>query len=195
MTPNAGVERYVGIAALEAGQPQLATEAFVRATALDANEPVARVGLAALAVSAADAGAALGLLEGLSSPQAQVVRARALLLRGAAGDAEAVIALAAAEPSSVALGYLEGSALLVLGRFADAQRRFEAVEQLDRKSPLAAYGLARLAAAQRRSTDVLLYLRTARTLSREQWRAEAVASDPAFAFLAAEPAFIDVVGP
>jgi hypothetical protein len=72
---------------------------------------------------------------------------------------------------------------------------FEALERSDPQSPLGAYGLARLAAAQGRSTDALLYLRSARSLSGERWAPERVQADPAFAFLAKMPEFQALLEP
>lgn len=195
---NAKAHALTGYAAEQSGTPTEATEAYERAIRLDARNATARVGLASVALENRDAGAALTWLDGLDSESAAITKCRALLLRAAPGDAEAALALASsfsAKSASNELSYLEGSAELALGNFAIAQERFEALERAERSSPLGPYGLARLAAAQKRSTDVLLYLKAARTASKQRWNSQAVAADPAFAFLAAERAFTDVVGP
>lgn len=196
---NAHALALAGLANLELEDAGAALEAFSAAIQVDPLEPSARLGLAGLAVKSLDAGAALSIIEGMSEPAAGIIRGRALLLRGGAGDAEAALtqarAVSAIAPESIEARYLEGSALLALGRFAEAQTAFEALEKTSRESPFGPYGLARVAAAQKRSTDVLLYLKAARTASKQSWQAGAVAADPAFAFLAGTPAFIEVVGP
>lgn len=196
---NAHALALAGLANLELQDAGAALDSFSAALLIDPLEPSARLGLAGLAVKSMDAGAALSIIDGMTDPSAGVIRGRALLLRGAAGDADAALAQARAvtaiTPESIEARYLEGSALLVLGRFAEAQAAFEALEKASRESPFGPYGLARVAAAQRRSTDVLLYLKAARTASKQSWQPGAVAADPAFAFLAGTPAFTEVVGP
>jgi hypothetical protein len=59
---------------------------------------------------------------------------------------------------------------------------------------LGGYGLARLAAAQSRQTDALLYLGEAKNAAGSSWNSERVAADPAFAFLAQTPEFKALVG-
>lgn len=192
-------QALVGLAHLELKSPTEAEAAFAAALALDRGEALARRGMAGLAVGALDAGAALAWLEGVPVDGAALIRARALLLRGAAGDAAQALELIgqqrALHADDLESGYLEGCAALALSRYADAQRSFEAVERAHRESPLGPYGLARLAAVQRRATDALLYLKSARALSGPRWDGRAVAADPAFAFLATEAAFLEVVSP
>jgi tetratricopeptide (TPR) repeat protein len=195
---NAKARSLVGVAAVSVGNGGLAATAFSEALALDATLVEARIGLAQLAVEGADAGAALSLLETHSVPQARLVRARALLLRGGTDDAaqalqEAQAALGQA-PTSPGR-YLEGSALLALGRYAEAQAAFEGLERADTSSPMGPYGLARVAAAQRRGTDALLYLKAARSRAGARWSAAEISKDPAFAFLAGAAGFTEVVGP
>jgi predicted Zn-dependent protease len=196
---NATTKALVGVAALAKNDPALASTAFAQALAQDRGSAEARLGLAQLALFAADAGAALELLDGQPSTRASLLRARALLLRGGPGDAAGALAEAQSalklEPSSSPARYLEGSALVALGRFAEAQTALEALEKADGASPLGPYGLARLAAAQRRATDTLLYLKAARARFGAAWPRSAVEADPAFAFLVGTPGFIEVVGP
>lgn len=196
---SAQAHALVGVAQLRLGDGAQAASAFDRALALEPTSAPARLGLAGLALAERDAGAAIAWVEPLSTATASAVRSRALLLRGGEGDAEAALVEARAaltlEPDHLEARYLEGSALLALSRYAEAQSRFEDLERLARQSPFGAYGLARLAAAQRRSTDVLLYLKAARAAARDGWRPADVAADPAFAFLVGSPAFTDVVGP
>jgi tetratricopeptide (TPR) repeat protein len=196
---DARIKSLVGIAAAATDAPAQAARAWSEALSLDPGTSEARLGLAQLAVTAADAGAALSLLEPETSPTARQLRARTLLLRGAPADAEAALtearAVALADPSAPEAHYLAGSALLVLSRFAEAQTAFEAAERIAPRSALGPYGLARLAAIQRRETDTVLYLKTARTRLGRAWRADAVSRDPAFAFLAGSPGFTELVGP
>lgn len=188
-----------GLANLRLGERDAAAQAFTGALAIDPAEASAHIGLGGLALEARDAGAALAWLDAMPQPEAAVVRGRALLLRGSEQDAEAALAEARAAltalPASVEARYLEGSALLALSRYAEAQASFEALERSARDSPFGPYGLARVAAAQQRSTDVLLYLKAARAAARESWQAPDVAADPAFAFLVGSPAFTEAVGP
>jgi tetratricopeptide (TPR) repeat protein len=195
---DARVKGLVGIAALATNDPALAARAWSEALSLDPATSEARLGLAQLAVTAADAGAALSLLEPETSSTARRLRARALLLRGAPADAEAALtearAAADTEPVAPEAHYLVGSALLVLSRFAEAQTAFETAERVAPRSALGVYGLARLAAIQRRETDTLLYLKAAKSRLGGSWRADAVARDPAFAFLAGSPGFTELIG-
>lgn len=188
-----------GLANQHLGRSQPAAESFSRALAIEGSEVGARVGLGTLAVEAADAGAALSWIEGVATPGAELVRGRALLLRGGPKDAELALTAAgaalAAVPTSLEARYLEGSAFLALGRYAEAQAAFETLERSARDSAFGPYGLARVAAAQQRATDVLLYLKAARAVARDTWQSRAVAADPAFAFLAGSPAFSEAVGP
>lgn len=196
---NAQAQALVGLANLRLNQRPLAATAFDKALAIDSASREARLGLGGLALDALDAGAALSWVDTLNEPVATVIRGRALLLRAGAGDGEAALkearAAIALEPTSIEARYLEGCALLALARFAEAQTAFEALERTSRESAFGPYGLARVAAAQRRSTDVLLYLKAARAASKGAWSPPAVAADPAFAFLAGSSAFNDVVGP
>lgn len=199
---SAQAQALVGVATLRLDQRPLAASAFDKALTIDPNSRQARLGLGELALDALDAGAALSLIDSLnteSEPGAAIIRCRALLLRGAAGDGEAAMKEArramSLDPASPEARYLEGSVYLAMAQYAEAQMMFEELERTSRQSPLGPYGLARVAAAQRRPTDVLLYLKAARAVSKGAWSPPAVAADPAFAFLVGSPAFTDVVGP
>lgn len=195
----AHAEALAGLAELELGALDDASADFERALTSDATEAIAHEGLAQVALERNDAGAALEWLDAATGATATILKARALLARGAPGDGDAALAAAQAalalEPSSLEARYLEGSSLLQLGRYAEAQASFEALETRSKDSPLGPYGLARLAAAQQRPTDVILYLKAARTASKAAWKPQVVAADPAFAFLAGSPAFTEAVGP
>lgn len=186
-----------GLALMKLGQADSAFLAFEKALAIDPTDALAREGLADLALEQHDAGAALEWLGTTQSARASILKARAQLERGA--DAEAALTHARSaltiDPASTQARYLEGSAMLTLGRYAEAQASFEALERSDKTSFYAPYGLARLAAVQRRQTDALLHLKAAKAAARSNWQAQRVAADPAFAFLVGSPAFAEVVGP
>ena len=180
-----------------------ATAAWEEAAKLDPSDADAAVGLSGAALDSKDAGAALKRLSSLppavieGSLQVRLVRARALLARGENGDVEQALADAdgvlGRSPADAGAAYLKGSALLALRRFADAQSTFEALARTQVASPLGPYGLARLAAAQSRATDALLYLKAARQAAGPHWTPRPVAEDPAFAFLSTSDDFKDLV--
>lgn len=182
-----------GLAAIELGQSGDAERYWRRAIELEPGNAIASEGLARLALDAADAGAAV-LLVNEAQP---LTRARALLARGAPGDAAAALETAqrfsASAPDDPAALYLIGSAQLALQRFGDAQGTLDNLQRKHPASPLGSYGLARLAAAQSRSTDTLLNLRAARGVSGASWDPERVAADPAFGFLASTPEFKSII--
>lgn len=158
-----------------------ARAAYEAALALGTPPAAVALGLAGLELSGGSPDAALALLAPLPpTPDHQVLRARALLARGQAGDgARALTELGALR--STEAEYLRGSALMLERRFSDAQAAFAALEVT---SPWwARYGLARLAAAQHRPADVAVHLTGARNAAGPQWVPAAVAADPAFDFV------------
>jgi hypothetical protein len=164
----------------------------------------AHLGLARLALEEADAGAALAQLDQVGesadsegTAERELMKGLALLARGSAGDAQAALTaadgalrLVADEPRAL---FVRSGALLVLGRYSDAQASLERLQRAHPASPLGPYGLARLAAAQNRPTDVLLHLQAARRAAGSDWHAERVAADPAFAFLSTSEGFVALV--
>lgn len=195
----------LGNVLFELGRPEDARAAWQQALAHDGQSHPAHLGLARLALDAQDAGAALEVLA--TPPGAAVdpalaaeeatVRGLALLERGNPGDAEGAL-VAADEALQHAPGhaealYVRGGALLVLGRYSDAQSALDELSAKHPASPLGSYGLARLAAAQGRATDVLLHLNAAKTAAGAAWRPERVAADPAFAFLSSSEGFLALV--
>lgn len=198
---SARAQALLGNARWSAGDRPGAARAWQAARALEAKNAEAARGLALAALEAGDAGAALeelGPLEGGAGAGERLLRARALLARGAPGDAEQALAdaqaAAAAAPAAAEPVYLVGSAQVALRRFADAQATFEGLQKASPRSPLGPYGLARLAAAQSRSTDTLLYLKQARAAAGPAWSPDLVGSDPAFNFLAESPDFRELLG-
>jgi TolA-binding protein len=190
-----------GYALVKLGLAIEAKAAWQKALTLDSGEVTARAGLAQQALESADAGAALAIVDEDRRPvlTLRLVRARALLLRGASGDAELAAQEASAaleaDATSLQASYLLGSAQLSLAHYAEAQATFEALAKRAADHPFGPYGLARLAAAQRRSTDVALYLKAARAAAKGSWNAQAVAADPAFAFLSGSPVLQDLLAP
>ena len=179
----------LGAVALARRDPASALPAFTAAHALAPDSLQATVGLARAQLELGDAGAAeatLGPLDAPADPALACLRARLALARGDAAQAQAVLERlpppAAPEPK-----YLQGLALIAAHRFGDAQAAFDEVGRLAPKSALAAWGNARLAAAQARRTDVLLYLREVRLKSGAAFDAADVRNDPAFGFLSHDP--------
>lgn len=164
---------------------------YAAALELDTRNTDARVGLARLALAQDDAPAALELLAPLAATtETSLLKARALLARGQPGDGALVQAELKAEGSMEAV-YLKGSALLLDRRFAEAQVTLEALEPVS--APLARYGMARVAAAQGRVTDVALHLQAAKAALGAAWDTGAVAADPAFDFVHDTPDFLPLL--
>jgi tetratricopeptide (TPR) repeat protein len=170
---NARLAALHGTLLWQLGRPEEAREAWLRAAELDPALPPARRGLAALGLAAGDGGL------GLTSDDA-LLHARALLLRGAPGDGQAALELLPATGTPEAR-YVRGCALTATARYPEAQQLFEGLRE---SAPvLAAFGLARLAAARGQAGEALHQLANARTAAGAQWRPQAVGADPAFAFL------------
>jgi tetratricopeptide (TPR) repeat protein len=180
------------------GKVEPAQGAWLAALKLDPVQPDALLGLARIDLRHSDAAAAIERLSGgvqkaPARADLRVARALALLRRGA--DADLKIAL---EDSALALKaagkdpdvlYTRGSVLTAAHLFDEAQAVLDTLEREDPRSALGPYGLARLAAAQSRKTDVMLHLRAARTASGSSWQPAVVVADPAFAFLKDDPDF------
>lgn len=169
----------LGTAAYVLGERAQAEAEWARAVALGRSDD-ASLGLALLALDRHDVAACLAALPATPSDQARLLKARALLERGAAGDGEA--ALAAVEPMTLPEAiFFKGGGLLRLKQYAAAQTAFSSLAATE--PVLANYGLARLAAAQGRPADVLVYLAAARAAAKGAWRSDLVVADPAFEFL------------
>lgn len=191
------VHARLGAALWHLGRRGEAEASWREAVRLEPGCEDAHEGLARLALEARDAGAAMIELSNVAapgSPSFRRVKARALLARGADGDALAALELASSLGDDAESTYLVGSAQLALKRFSDAQATFEGLAKSAPASPLGAYGLARTAAAQNHQADALSYLSTARSLAGASWKPELVAEDPAFTFLATAPEFKALVG-
>ncbi len=172
---NARLAALHGTLLWQLGRVDDARQAWQHAAELDPGQPVARRGLAAVGLAVADGGLALAADDAL-------LHARALLLRGAPNDAQAAIdLLPEARATSPEAGYVRGCALTAAAKYPEAQRAFESVRE--RAPALAAFGLARLAAARGQAGEALHQLAAARTAAGAHWSPQAVVADPAFAFL------------
>ncbi len=188
-----------GNALWAAGRTDDALVAWQKASALDATEPDATLGLARGALRAGDAGAAIdrltsALAKAPGRADLHTARALAYVRRNADGDVtratEDVEAAFRVTPKDLDVLYTRGSVMIAAKRFNDAQSALDALERAAPKSALASYGFARLAAAQSRKTDVMLHLRAARLASGAAWQPAPVTADPAFAFLKDDPDFV-----
>ncbi len=190
----------LGVAHWQLGQRSDAAEAWSKAVQLDSAAEFALEGLARVDLAAGDAGAAVGRLEAVSAPGGSVrlALAQALLARGASDDAAAALAHAQAvaglTPDDADALYLVGSAQIAMRRFSDAQGTLDTLQRRHPALALGSYGLARLAAAQSRQTDVILNLSAARASAGSSWNPDLVAADPAFSFISATPEFKALVG-
>ncbi len=184
---SARAHLLLGNALMSLRKPELAEPEFKAAASLAA----AREALAANALASHDARAALELLGAVESPRGKVIQARALIALARAEEALKALD----QVSTPEAEYLKGSALISLRRWSDAQRVFDALERSAPKSSLGPYGLARLAAAQGRAADALLYLKAAKAMWGPGWATDVVAADPAFAFLSASADYQELLKP
>jgi hypothetical protein len=197
---SAPAHAKLGVAAWEAGDRPLALKEWAEALSLDALNAVALEGQARASLEAGDAGGAVTSLDKVINPTGglRLTLARALLSRGQEGDVVRALELAKAAltetPTDPETQYVLGSAQIALKRYADAQATLDGLQRQHPRSALGGYGLARLAAAQSRQTDALLYLGEAKNAAGSSWNSERVAADPAFAFLAQTPEFKALVG-
>jgi tetratricopeptide (TPR) repeat protein len=187
---------WSGTAAYAAGRTAQASSLFQGALNRDPTNALAKEGLAALALNQGDAGASLSWLEGPLRARVsfRVLRSRALLARGGSNDAQLAHADAQVartlDPDCAEGWYLEASALLVLGRYAEAKTAFESVKP----ALLRSYGLARLAAVQGDKEAALIQLQTARAAADGGWNPTFVRADPAFSFLEGTVGFTEAIG-
>ena len=182
---SARAHLLLGNALMSLGKSELAEREWKAAVTL----APAREALAANALASHDARAALERLGAVESPRGKVIQARALVALARADEALKVLE----QVSTPEAEYVRGSALIALRRWPDAQRVFDALERSAPKSSLGPYGLARLAAAQGRAADSLLYLKAAKAMWGPGWSADTVAADPAFAFLSASADYQDLL--
>lgn len=171
------------------GKRAEAEAAWKKALELDRDDARAHLGLARAELARGAFTPALAHLDGVKESRVdeKVLRAVVLLARGQDGDArraqEAAGKALTLEPDDKDALYTAGCAALALGDDAGAQRLFDRLLQKHEKSELGPLGLARLAASRGQRTDALLYLRAARKVMGDRWKASEVLADPAFAFL------------
>ena len=200
---SARAATLVGNAEAALGHADKAHTWWKRALELDKKSVPAAVGLATAALERHQPAEALEFLNQVKdiqpiSDEWRLVQAASLIERGTGNDAAEAITQCAAvlqnQPTLAQALYLRGSALLMLARYAEAQAAFDKLVETQRASPLGHYGLARLAAAQSRTTDALLYLKAAKAAAGAAWSPAAVGSDPAFDFVKHSAEFRELVG-
>ncbi len=188
----------MGNALWAAGKNAEALTAWNEALALEPNQADAALGLARNDLQTGATAAAVdrltaALLRVPGRADLRTARALALMRRNSEGDVaratEDTEAAVRASPKDPDVLYTRGSVLIAAHRFNEAQSTLDALERASPHSPMAPYGLARLAAAQSRKTDVMLHLRAARAAAGTRWQPAPVAADPAFAFLKDDPDF------
>lgn len=192
----ARAQALLGNAQWAAGKPAEAQAAWAKALELDPGQLDAALGLARVEVDSSRAIERLGAALTRSPARADLrtARALALLRRNGEGDLaradeDSQMAIRSA-PKDPDVLYTRGSVLIAARRFNEAQSTLDALERVAPRSALGPYGLARLAAAQSRKTDVMLHLRAARATAGKAWQPAPVAADPAFAFLKDDPDFV-----
>jgi Tfp pilus assembly protein PilF len=195
-TQRARPRELLGMVLHEAGKTDDARTAWLEAVALEPDAPDAQLGLARIDSEREDHAAALDRLDRLvqrqpSRADARLQRAIVLLRRNAEGDvdralADTELALRSAPKEPDAL-YVRANALLAAKRLDEAGRLFEALKLT--RPLLAAWGKARLAAAEQRNIDVIVHLREAREASDAGAFASRVRQDPAFRYLWDDPEF------
>ena len=165
----------------------------------------ARLGLARLDAAEGkldDAIAGLGeVLQGQRGNLfALLSRAQLEVKRGRPGDAEAALQDTAqamlVDQKNAAVLYTRGLAFLAAGQPAEAGEAFRLLQQAHPRSPLWAYGQARVAMARGDRQGALDLLRQARERAAPEsgFSAGEVRKDPAFAALADDPAFAAALG-
>ncbi|MEZ4255536.1 MAG: tetratricopeptide repeat protein [Polyangiales bacterium] len=140
------VSRIVGEANLRAGRWPDAETAFAKVKQALPDDPVARAGLARVALHALDVPRAATLLEGLeANPDPRVRRAvgELLVFEGAGAKAAAVLEPLVKDSDDLALRNWYGEALLQAESYASAQKVFTAVLDADPKNADANLGMAR----------------------------------------------------
>jgi tetratricopeptide (TPR) repeat protein len=178
-----------------AGKNDDARKAWLEAVQLEPEASAeAQLGLSRIDSENGDQTAALDRLGRLLErnprrPDARLVRAVVYLRRNADGDVERALddsdlALRALPQSADAM-YARGNALLAAHKVEEARAQFERMP----KGCDAAWGQARVAAAQSRHADVILHLREARAAADGGWVAQRVREDAAFRYLWDDPDF------
>ncbi|MBK7858847.1 MAG: tetratricopeptide repeat protein [Archangiaceae bacterium] len=195
-TRSARPRELLGMSLHAAGKLDEARAAWLEAAQLQPDAADAQLGLSRIDLERGDLSAALDRLDRILERQpknhrARTERAIVLLKRHGQGDAEhayadSQLALASAPHDPDAL-YTHASACLASKKLAEATAAFGRLKPL--RPALAAWGLARVAAAESRNTDVIVHLREARDAADAGWVASEVREDPAFRYLWDDPEF------
>jgi cytochrome c-type biogenesis protein CcmH/NrfG len=181
------------------GKKAQAQAAYQQATARNPGQVDAWIGLARTQSEQGhdtEARASLGraLQVAPKNLYARLSRAQLALESGdvtaALADARLASAIDDRDPSVL---YVYGGAMLAAKDYTGAAAAFDRIAEVDPASGLAAYGQARLAAAQGKSAEALSALKT--LVARAPDQKAAIAKDPAFAALRGDPAFRDLAGP
>lgn len=196
---EARLHELLGNARWANGELQLAREAWLEAVQLDPKQSVeAQLGLSRLDAERNEVTAAVERATRVvdrwpERPDARVTRALALLQRADAGDHTQALAdldvalkMSPADPSAL---YARAMALLSLRRLPETKEACAALDKAAPDSPFAAWANARLAAAESRRADVILYLRRAKAAAKGASQAERFKNDPAFRFMSEDPDF------
>jgi tetratricopeptide (TPR) repeat protein len=195
-SPRARPRELLGMALHAAGKTEDARSAWLEAVQLDPQAPDAQLGLARIDSDSRDYAAALDRLDRLVQRQpnradARLLRAVVLLGRNAEGDVDRALAdselAVRATPRDPDALYVRGSALLAAKQVDPAKALFEGLKSS--RPAFAAWGLARVAAAESRSIDVIVHLREARDAADAGWVEARVRKDPAFRYLWDDPEF------
>jgi Flp pilus assembly protein TadD len=188
------------------GRGAEAREAYRQAVQLQPQEALeARLGLARLDAAEGKLDEAIsGLTEVLGMQKgnlfALLSRAQLQLKRGKAGDVEAALQDTAqammVDQKNATVLYTRGLAFLAAGQPDQSAEAFALLERAHPKSPLWAYGQAKVAMAKGDKAGALDALRKARERAAPEsgWSAEDVRKDPAFAPLEDDPAFAAALG-
>lgn len=159
----------------------------------------AQIGLARLEAEEGHLGAAIDhlgqvILRQPGNVYARLSRANVAMRRGEPADAELAVTDTAAamqvDASNPSVLYTRGCAFIAAADLPKAQESFELLAKAHPQSPLAPYGLARVAGARKARADVILQLREARARAKGipgAWKVEEVRDDPAFTFMKADP--------
>ncbi|MBI3181968.1 MAG: tetratricopeptide repeat protein [Myxococcales bacterium] len=170
--PRAAIEARIGLARIDAEEGKL-DQAIARLDEVLAGEP--------------------------SNLYALLSRGNLAMRRGGPGDAERAITdtaeamrIAPKNPSAL---YTRGCAFLAAQDPKAAGEAFELLKKAHPTSPLGPYGLARVAAASGRETDVVLHLRETKAKAKGlpgAWDPEEIRKDPAFQFVKDKKDFQEV---
>lgn len=183
-----------------------AANAYRQAIEIDRDGSIeARIGLARVEAEQGQIDRALEQLNELLSKHPNnlyglLSRATLLIRRGRPGDADHAIADSALamtiDSKNSAVLYTRGNAFLAAGQFDKSGEAFRLLTNAHPASPLAAYGEARLASAQKNRDQVLQRLREAKKKASAHsgsWNPSEIRADSAFQWLKEDADFLTLV--